>query len=423
MKPASISSNHLTPDACVNAPVLRLFIQERISVNAWPIHSRPLHKLILREGVDLAAAHDFEIDLECLAALMHRMVAASLRVERTLSIDNAFHTTVHNYEVLLRLLLLEWPAGCTLPGELRRAVDRSYVEFEPLAAVLIDLMRRMLAFGVPSWILARDLLAAGGHDYGHSGDTDRLGHDGNSLPLTHEETAERHVAKFGIDFDFPPALILESLAGIRATTLHVRADREKVHPDNEFERKMTLADVCGCVMRPDLWMTHVAIPVLYERMLPWQRRMAEIAQESDRLRREIEDLDEHDAERIRKVERLAALEAENNAPIQTVSEAFANELRFLSFIRANRLESVSSGSRLWAGTVDQRIALIERLLRRKDLLEPLDQDGFPLVEELTRKLVNAESLKATLEEHGINPNLKQLFAEFLPAQPIPSEAG
>ena len=365
----------LEEEECRDPLSLRSFVEHRISVNAWPIHSKPLLKLIYRQGLDLGAARDFDPPLELLVTLMHRMVCASRRVERTLSIDNAFHTTIHNYEVLLRLLLLEWPTGRPIPRAAARAVERAYDSFSELEPILSDLMRRMLDAGVASWRLARDLLAAAGHDYGHSGDTDRRGPNGRPLPLTHEETAERHVAKFGIEYGFPPVLILESLAGIRATTLHIRKDRDKIRATNDFERKMTLADVAGCVMRPDLWMTHVAIPVLYERM-------------------------------------------EDGAPIHTVSEAFDNELRFLSFVRAHRLAAVPSGSRLWGKKVDRRIALIKRLLERTDLLEPLDARGYALVEELTRKLANAEDLQRTLAEDGVNPNLRELFAEFLPADSL-----
>lgn len=366
------TATFLAPEACADDATLRAFVEREISVNAWPIHSRPLRKLIRCLGIDLAAARDFAPSLERLRTLMHRMFAASRRVERTLALDNAFHTTVHNYEVLLRLLLLEWPAGRPIPQAAQRAAERPFDSFSELEPILSQLMEEMLEAEVPPWRLARDLLAAAGHDYGHSGDTDRLDASGTPLPLTHEETAEKHVAKFGIEHGFPTALILESLAGIRATTLHVRSDREKIQAANDFERKMTLADVAGCVLRPDLWMTHVAIPVLYERM-------------------------------------------GDGVPIHTVSEAFDNELRFLSFVRTHRLAPVPSGSRLWGEKIDRRIALIERLLERTDLLEPLDAHGFPLVEELTRKLANAHDLESTLEQDGIDPNLRKLFTEFLPA--------
>ncbi len=400
--------------ACRDRDLLRAFVEECISVNAWPIHSRPLLKLIHHGGLDVRDARQFSLPFDSLLALMRRMYDASLRVERHLSIDNAFHTTLHNYEVLLRLLLLEWPNSQTIPQEMKHAVDRGYHSFETLEPLLADLVQQLLDCGVPSWRLARDILAAGGHDYGHSGDTDRLGPDGTPLPLTHEETAERHVAKFGIAFGFPPALILESLAGIRATTLHIRQGRQKIQATNDFERKMTLADVAGCVMRPDQWMIHVAIPVLQERMQPWQQRFSEITLEIERLNRQIEQLPPDHVERQRKAARLAELEAEEVAPIKTVSDAFDNELRFLSFIRSSRLEPVATGSRLWGKRIDRRIALIKRLLERRDLLEPLDEYGFPLVETLTEKLANADNLQRTLNGDDIDPNLRELFSEFIP---------
>ncbi|MEM7582824.1 MAG: hypothetical protein AAF560_05545 [Acidobacteriota bacterium] len=409
------NDNRLTAKQCRDEERLRELVEDCISVNAWPIHSRPLRKLIERRGLDLRATRRFRLSFESLLALMQRMHSASVRVERHLAIDNAFHTTLHNYEVLLRLLLLEWPSDQSVPTKMRHAVDRAYDSFEALEPLLSGLIRQLLDRGVPSWRLARDVLAAGGHDYGHSGDTDRIGPDGTPLPLTHEETAERHVAKFGIAFGFPPSLILESLAGIRATTLHVRQGREKVQASNDFERKMTLADVAGCVMRPDQWMVHVAIPVLQERMLPWQQRYSEISAEIERLKRQLERLPANAAERRRKQERLEQLEAEEVAPIKTVSDAFDNELRFLSFIRQSRLEPVDVGSRLWGERIDRRIALIERLLERRDLLEPLDEHGFPLVETLTERLANAESLQSSLAEDGIDPNLRELFSEFIPA--------
>ncbi len=408
----------LAARTCRDTDLLQAFVEANISVNAWPIHSRPLLKLIHRRGLNLRTAREFTPSFDTLLALMRRMHTASLRVERQLSIDNAFHTTLHNYEVLLRLLLLEWPSSQPMPWEMRHAVDHAYDSFDTLEPLLADLISQLLDRGVPSWRLARDILAAGGHDYGHSGDTDRLGPDGAPLPLTHEETAERHVAKFGITFGFPPSLILESLAGIRATTLHVRQDRQKVQASNDFERKMTLADVAGCVMRPDQWMIHVAIPVLHERMQPWQQRLSEISVEIEQLTRQIERLPPDHAEREHKTAQLAELEAEEVAPIQTVSDAFDNELRFLSFIRSNRLEPVATGSRLWGERIDRRIELIKRLLNRRDLLEPLDGHGFPLVETLTEKLANADSLQRSLAQDGVDPNLRELFSEFIPDAPL-----
>ena len=348
-----------------------------------------------------------------MASMMRRIRRASRRVERALGIANAFHTTQHNFDVTLRMLLLEWPADRPVPEPLRRASDRAYLTYDAIEPVILDVARRLLAAGVPAWQLARDLLATCGHDYGHTGGGDRLDASGAPLPLTHEETAEKHVAKFGIDLGMPPALILESLAGIRATTLNARPGRAKIRPTNDFERKITLADVAGCVKRPDLWMTRVAIPVLSERIEPWKRRMDEIPAEVSALRQELAAGGDGDRRPDLK-RRLTALEAEHRGIIKTVSEAFDAELRFLNFVFEQRLEPLPCGLRLWAEKIEHRIGLIEDLLAKEELLEPLDAQGFPLVEAMTVKLANADNLEQSLAADDVHPNLGRLYSGFLP---------
>ena len=105
--------------------MLRAFVEERISVNAWPILSRPLNKLIRCDGLDLAAARTADLPLTALTGLMRRIYTSSRRVERMLGIDNAFHHTIHNFDVALRLLLLEWPRDHPIPEEMRRAAFRT----------------------------------------------------------------------------------------------------------------------------------------------------------------------------------------------------------------------------------------------------------------------------------------------------------
>ncbi len=404
--------DRLEATACRDDASLRTFLESRISVNAWPIHSRPLRRLIRRRGLDVAAAHRFELPLDGLARLMRRIYRASRRVERALGIDNAFHNTLHNFDVALRLLLLEWPADRPIPEHLRRRSDQAYLTFEAIEPVVMDLARELLDAGIPAWQLARDLLAASGHDYGHTGGANRLGKDGAPTPLTHEETAEKHVAKFGIDLGMPPALILESLAAIRATTVHLRPGRARIQAATEFEKRMTLADVAGCVKRPDLWMTRVAIPILHEQIGLWKRRLKELPAELDDLRQAAETAP--DDERPQLLDRLAALEAEHQTIIKTVSEAFGAELDFLHFVRTQRLQPLPCGVRLWATRIDRRIGLIERLLARQELLAPLDAQGFALLEAMTRKLANAESLKRSLASGDVHPNLRQLYAEITP---------
>ncbi len=384
------SFDRLEVTACRHDRRLRAFIEERISSNAWPIHSRPLRRLIDGTGLDLEEADRLEVPLDALARLMRRICRASRRVEHALSLDNPFHTTLHNFDVALRLLQLEWPLARPMPEHLRRATERVYDSYEEIEPVILDLARRLLDDGLPSWRLARDLLAACGHDYGHTGGTERLDDRGSPTPLTHEETAEKHVAKFGIDLGLPPVLILESLGAIRATTVHIRPGRAKVWPATDFERRLALADVAGCVKRPDLWMTRVAIPVLRERIAPWKRRRIEIPAEISALRRQL--AVGRNGTGLR--ERIEALEAEQDAIITTVSQAFEAELRFLIFTRDQRLQQVASGLRLWADTIDHRIGLIRRLLDRKQLLAPLDAEGFHYALEARRDRLCVESRRA-----------------------------
>ena len=409
-----ISGDRLEAETCRDDAILQAFIQKRISVNAWPIYSRPLLNLIRHQGLDLRAARKLQYPLESFQRLARCVYQRSRRVERSLGIHNAFHHTLHNFDVALRLLLLEWPPGQPVPEAMRCAAYRAYDSFESLEPVLSELVRQMLDLGVPAWRLARDLLASLGHDYGHSGGTDRRSKTGALMPLTHEDVAEKHIAKLGIEFDLPPAIILQGLAGIRATTLHVPPGREEVRAANDFERKMMLADVTGCVKRPDLWMTHVMIPVLDEQMQPWKLRLVELPIEIERLKRQIEE-PENAQQRLRQADQLSALEEEEQAIITTVSQAFDNERRFLTFVRAHRLDPVPAGRRLWSERIDRRILLVERLLAREDLLEPLDEQGFPLVEEMTARLANSDSLERSLADNTVHPNLRKLFAEFIPS--------
>ncbi len=371
----SVELTHgLSPAACRHDGELRAFVVGRISANAWPIQSPVLLKRLRRTGLDLAAVRDFRTSVPDLTSLMRRIVAHSLRAERLLGIDNAYHHTHHNLDVLLRLLLLEWPVGCPIPSRIRSAAARACTSLDDVEPVLVDLMGRLLELGFPDWKLARDVLAAVGHDYGHGGGADRLDAAGRPLPLTHEEAAERHVAKFGIWLGLPPALILESLAGIRATTFHIRPGRPPIAAANDFERKLTLADTAGWVLAPDQWLVHVAIALVAET-IAHQRR----------------------------------------ARVGNLNEFFDSELGFLHFCRDHRLAPVPAGEQLWGETVERRIALIERVLARETLLAPLAECGFALLEEIVGQLTAAGSLASWLAGPGVDPRLREIFSDFLAA--------
>ncbi len=402
----------LSPAACRDEVTLHEFVKAEISPNAWPIHSPPLRRLIGEQGLDLAAARRFALPPESLTVLMRRLYVSSRRVERTLGIDNAFHNTLHNFEVLLRLLLLEWPGRSPLPAEMQGADRRVYPSFEAIEPVIHELIGRLLEARFPAWKLARDVLAASGHDYGHTGATERL--DGNSAvaALTHEETAERHVAKFAIELGFPPALALASLAGIRATTFRTRRGRERIQAANDFERCLTLADVAGFVLPADRWLTHVAIPLLDEKLTRWRCRQEEIPRELDELRRQLDPLPADDPARRRGSERIAELEAESRDIVNDLPEFFRSEIGFLEFIRGDRLEAVPRGKKLWGGRIARRIELIRGVLAREDLVEALAQRGFTLLEDTARKLTNIKSLEVCLAGEA-DTLFEEAFGEFV----------
>lgn len=406
------SEDRLPAAECRDDAALEAFVRQRLSANGWPIHSRPLRRRIARDGLDLAAARRFTLPLPRLRELLRRIYSRALRSERMLGIDVAFHRPLHNLEVFLRLLVLEWPGGAP-PAEAREAVARPYHTREAIEPVLRELMDRLLGLGFPSGRLARDLLAAVGHDYGHTGGTDRLDASFAPLPLTHEETAERHVARFGLEAGLPPALVLESLAGIRATTFNLRPGRRKIRAENDFERRLTLADVTGCVLPPDRWLTHVAMPVLHEKLPRWRHHLEENPPRIERLERRLAAMAEDAPERRPAEDRLAELAAQERAVIKDLAEYLRSELGFLRFIRAYRLEPVPAGLRLWGRTVDRKIALLERLVAREDLLASLAARGFALVEEIARELANAPSLEGWLAGDAVDPALRELFGHFL----------
>ena len=403
----------LSPDACRDEETLRRFVQANISVNAWPIHAHSLRRLIHSHGIDLEAAQAFSMSLAEMEVMLDCVYKRSRRAERFLNIENAFHTTLHNYEVLLRLLVLEWPARSPMPDDVRQAPQTVYSSFEAIRPVVLRVLKELVERGVRGSVIARDMLAALGHDFGHSGGTDRTDKDGKPSVLTHEETAEKHIAKLGIELGFPAALVLESMAGIRATTFYSRPGRERIIPANEFERRLTLADVMGCILPHDQWLTHVGVPVLKEKIPTWKRRMEEIAVELRALRaREIE-LSEDDPELAKINEAKGILVAEDGRMIRDLEEWFRSERGFFLFIDRFKLEPVAGARELWGQIIKEKIALVEGVLARKDLLAPLVKRGFPFLEEYAYSIANARSLRERIERGDIDPSLRELLLPFV----------
>jgi hypothetical protein len=335
-------------------------------------------------------------------------------MEKSLAIENSFHQALHNIEVLMRLLVLEWPAERPMPAVLREAPLRSYHDDVALMAALRDALGSLLDSGTPGWILARDVLAAAGHDYGHTGGTDRLQQDGEPAPLTHEEASERHVAKVGLDHGLPPEVVLEAMAGIRATTFYSRPGRERVQALTEFERKLTLADVAGCILPPDEWLTHVGIPVLVEKLPQWRRRMEQIPTDIAALQAEQASLPNDHPDRARAAEKLKEVLAEDARIIKDLAEWFRSERGFFIFIESTRLRAVPAAVELWGPLIRDRIALVERVLADHDRLVPLAAKGFEFLEWYATELSHAPDLQSWLEGDGVDPNLRGLLQHFLP---------
>lgn len=384
----------LTADECQNRDHLERFVIEHIGTNAWPIHSPALIRRIEREGLNLALTHSFALDKPQTAALMRRMYHMNRRTERLLGIHNAFHCAMHNFEVLIRLLVMEWPVDEAIPSWVAQTPQRVYPALDtamPVALALIDALQEQ---GVSGATIARDLLTALGHDYGHTGGTDRLDADGRALPLSHEDMSEKHVALVGLKFGYPPALILESMAGIRATTFHHRLGRPRVQPANLFEHRITLADVMGCALPPDQWLTHVAVPVLFEKIPHWKRRSIQLA------------LEEHSLD-------PEALQAERAGIIGDIGEWFRSERGFFVFIETFKLRTVPGAQTLWGSNLQQKIALVEQVLSKTDLLAPLVAQGSSLLEQFAGQFSNVTHLKDRLEQGDINTRLRELLLPFV----------
>lgn len=400
--------------ACSDEETLQTFVQTKISPNAWPILSPHLRRTILTDGINLRAAREFTMDVDTMERLVRVFYTRMSRIERVLGFDNAFHRALHNHEVLLRLLLLEWPETSVLPDHILEATLVVHKSIDSLAHVVKQALTALLELGIPSAQLARDVLAAAGHDYGHSGGTDRLDSSGSPAPYTHEEMAEKHVAPIGLEFGMPVALVLESMAGIRATTFHSRPGRDRVSAATEFERRLTLADIMGCALPPHLWLTHVGAPVLLEKLPVWRRRLVQIPQELQSLdfRLGIPLLPQ--AERDELLALRSSIVSEDARIIKHLDEWFRSERGFFAFIESTRLSTVFRARELWGEILREKIQLMERVVARRDLLEPLMEQGFGLLEQYAELLANAADLRDVITRPDLDPRLREILSMFLP---------
>ncbi len=411
---SAVNEDVLSPAACRDEETLRTFIQTKISPNAWPIHSPLLRRSILVEGIDLGAARRFSMDAETMASLVRVFYTRMNRIERLLGFENAFHHPLHNHEVLLRLLLLEWPESSSPPEHMRHAALCVHPTIDAVTNAVKEALAALVKIGVSSALLARDVLAAAGHDYGHSGGTDRLDPDGSPAPFTHEEMAEKHVAPIGLEFGMPVALVLESMAGIRATTFHSRPGRDRISAATAFERKLTRADVMGCALPPHLWLTHVGAPVLLEKLPVWRRRLTQIPSELQFIDEQLKATNLADSEHARLTAERDVLATEDDRIIKHIDEWFRSERGFFVFIESTRLATVPRAPELWGDLLREKILLMDRVMARRDLLEPLVVQGFGFLERYALLLANAIDLRAVIATPDLDAGLSEVLSMFLP---------
>jgi hypothetical protein len=309
-----------------------------------------------------------------------------------------------------------------MPPQVREGTTRLYRTIEDIVPVIRIALAAMLEGGVPPSVLARDLLSAVGHDYGHTGSSERLDSSGRRTPLTHEEMSEKHVAPIGLAFGMPVALVLESIAGIRATTFHPRPGRAAVQAFTDFERKLTVADVMGCALPPHLWLTHVGVPVLAERLPGWRRRHDQIPEERRQLDTRLATSSLDEVERTALLAEREALVQEDMAITKDVGEWFRRERGFFLYIESNRLSLVPGARDLWGRTLRKKIELIGRVLERGDLLEPLVEQGMPMLQTYAKAVANAEDFMAVLTNDSLDPRLRELISLFAPREGEPDES-
>ena len=371
------SNNTLSAAHCRDARLLRDFVQSRVSVNAWPIHSPQLIRQLRHTGLNLTATST--MNLTELERMLCDLGRNAVRLEARLHLHNAFHRAQHNHDVMLRLLLLEWPGPGPVPDIFVAAAVRVYPDTKAITQVLLQLLRALVHAGVPIDILARDVLAAMGHDYGHAGGTDRLDAQGQPTPLTHEDMAEKHIARIGLKFGMAPVRVLEAMAGVRATTFHVRAGRQRVTACNDFERKLKVADIMGCALPMPLWLVHVGLPVLAEKLPHW--RMLLLQQEVD-----------------------------NRLIIKNLEDWLQSERGFLLCVDAGLLGTVAAAQALWRPALLDKVARLDQALARTDLLLPLAAQGFDVLEQMVTTLRPDSTTQGLPDTTALPPPLRELLA-------------
>ena len=121
---------------------------------------------------------------------------------------------------------------------------------------------------------------------------------------------------------------------------------------------------------------------------------------------------DHDPGRTTRQEALEGLQREQELIIQDVPEWLRSERGFFLFIRDHRLKPVPEAVALWGGILQARIALLESILARKDILESMLDDGLPLLEAFVADVGDATDLDQVTSRPGLDPRLRKLLTLF-----------
>jgi len=112
-------------------------------------------------------------------------------------------------------------------------------------------------------------------------------------------------------------------------------------------------------------------------------------------------------------DQLTLLRVENARIIRDIEEWFKSEQDFFRFLLGHKLAPVPGAEALWGAILRDKIALMGRVLERKDMLLPLSAKGFSFLEHYADLLANAGNLRLLLESGEMEPALCETLQMFL----------
>jgi hypothetical protein len=84
------------------------------------------------------------------------------------------------------------------------------------------------------------------------------------------------------------------------------------------------------------------------------------------------------------------------------------------FIESTRLATVPLAGELWGELLREKILLMDRVMARRDLLDPLVARGFGFLERYAQLLANAVDLRDVIANPTLDSGLSEVLSMFLP---------